>query len=114
MPLRIGTRWHRPRGIALLLGAVALVQAGVGLGNAASCAGFTGAVVYSGTVDALTTTHGTAATALPLKTLPDGNAAITVRVRFSVDDTNAAQGTDASTDLVWVADALGDRTPPPP
>jgi hypothetical protein len=89
------------------------IEAGTG-GSAASCTGFTGSVVYSGTLSALTTAHGTAANALLLKTLPDGSSSMTVRLRFLVADTNAIQGTVAQSDLLWVGDALGDRTPPPP
>lgn len=89
------------------------IEAGTG-GSAATCAGFTGSVVYTGTLSGLTSAHGTAATALPLKTLPDGDAAVTVRMRIAIEDTNIAQGLTASSDLVWVADALGNRTAPPP
>ena len=80
------------------------VDTGTG-GDAASCAGFSGSPVYSGTLDALSSAHGTGPTALWLTTLPDGSSAITVRIRFSVDDTNTAQGTSATSDLVWLADA---------
>jgi hypothetical protein len=90
-----------------------LVESGTG-GNSNDCSGFTGNVVYSGTLTALGQQHGTAQTALALRTLTAGTGSVSVRLRFSVNDTNAAQGLGTSADLVWIAEAVGDRTPPPP
>lgn len=89
------------------------VEAGTG-GDAASCTGFTGAVVWTGTLAGLTGEHGSAATALSLKKLSAGSSSMTVRLLFTLQDVDAAQGTVATSDLLWVADAVGNRPVPPP
>lgn len=89
------------------------VESGTG-GRSGDCTGFRGVPVFSGTLGQLGATHGTAQDALPLSALPSGNGSVSVRLRFSVRSDNRAQGTAASTDLVWMLDATGQRTSPPP
>jgi hypothetical protein len=89
------------------------VEAGTG-GGAGTCTGFSGSVVYSGSLADLGRRHGTAQAALPVRTLTGGNGQMSVRLRFALDGDNAAQGQSATADLVWIADATGNRTAPPP
>ena len=89
-----------------------LIEQGRG-GGFASCAGFTGRPVYTGTLADFTARHADFASGLPLSTVP-GSAPVTYRFTAVVADVREAQGRKAAADIWWEARSSGpDDTPPP-
>jgi hypothetical protein len=72
-------------------------------GRYGNCSGFSGAVVYQGTLAALGLSHGTQLTALLIAPLAPGAGTSSVRLTFAVHDDNRAQGGSTTSDFTWIA-----------
>ena len=93
-----------------------VVEAGAG-GRFNDCTGFSGTLLYTGTLAGFTATHAAAPSALSAFAAASSTDTRTFRFTFALQDDPAAQGAAAAATFTWLAQDLGSGTvtvPPRP